>query len=96
MVSYMIHTDLAPEEKKAVGDTIVYLYKLAMENYPSDKAFFQEREAFVTESWLNWDIDKVIKEYEKAAHIDTNMSSYYYNRLGQLYIKKSETDQEYL
>ncbi len=33
---------------------------------------------------------------KKLHIIDTNMSSYYYNRLGQLYIKKSETDSTYL
>ncbi len=89
-------TSLAPEEKKAVNDTIVALYNMAIENYPTDKAFFQQRKAFVAETWLNWDIVKVISEYEKAAHADTNMSSYYYNRLGQLYIKKAETDSTYL
>ncbi|MEO8399880.1 MAG: tetratricopeptide repeat protein, partial [Ignavibacteriaceae bacterium] len=86
---------LAPEQVKAIDDTIMYFYDTAMENYPDDKGYFQMRKAFVAETWLNWDADKVITEYEKATQLNPNMSSYYYDRLGQLYFQKAEENPEY-
>ena len=88
-------TDLSPEEQKAIGDTAIYLYDMALENYSDDAPFFEQRKAFVGETWLNWDVDKDIAEYEKAAKMSPNMSSYWYNRLGQLYLKKKDEDPAY-
>ncbi len=88
-------SDLAPEELASINDTILFLYDTAIENYPDDKAFFQQRKAFVLETWHNADTDRLIAEYEKAAEMNPNMSSYYYNRLGQLYLKKGEDDAEF-
>ncbi len=88
-------TDLSPEEQKAIGDTAIYLYDKAIENYPADAGFFEQHKAFVGETWLNWDVDKDIAEYEKAVQMTPDMSTYWYNRLGQLYIKKADEDPEY-
>lgn len=88
-------TDLSPEEQKAIGDTAIYLYDIAIKNYPDDAAFFEQHKAFVGETWLNWDVDKDIAEYEKAVKMSPNMSSYWYNRLGQLYLKKAGEDPAY-
>ena len=82
---------VAPEMKKSIEDTILYVYKLALKYDSQDKTYFEPREAFVEENWLKLDPAKVIKDYEKAAADDPNMSTYYYNRLGQLY-KANQSD----
>jgi tetratricopeptide (TPR) repeat protein len=85
-------SNVSPEEIQAIEDTIIHFYNLAIENYPDQKGYFQSRKAFVSETWLGLDDETVIKEYELAFTYDPNLSSYYYNRLGQLY--KANMDDE--
>ncbi|HKJ80607.1 MAG TPA: hypothetical protein VJ954_01185 [Ignavibacteriaceae bacterium] len=84
-------TATTPEMKKSIEDTILYVYKLALKYDSGDKTYFEPREAFVEETWLKMDPDKVIKAYEKAMADDPQMSTYYMNRLGQLY-KNNQSD----
>jgi tetratricopeptide (TPR) repeat protein len=84
-------TTIAPEMKKSIEDTILYVYKLALKFDSADKTYFEPREAFVEETWLKMDPNIVIKAYEKAMADDPHMSTYYMNRLGQLY-KNNQSD----
>ncbi len=83
------------EEKKAIKDTILYFYDLALQYYPDDKEYFQSRKAFVSEVWLNLDPEIIIGEYEKAVEINPRLSSYYYDRLGQLYKANISDENDY-
>jgi tetratricopeptide (TPR) repeat protein len=87
--------DVSPEELQAINDTIIYLYDLAIEHHPEEKGYWQSKKAYVTEAWLQKSTDETIVEYEKAIEIDPNLSTYYYHRLGTLYMVKAEEDEAY-
>jgi tetratricopeptide (TPR) repeat protein len=85
-------TDVTPEMKKSIEDTVLYLYDLAVEHYPEDKAYFESHKAFILEGWVKAPAEVIIAEYEKAISDNKDLSSYYYDRLGKLY-KKNATDE---
>ena len=88
-------TDVAPEMKQTIEDTIIYLYDMALEYYPEDKPYFQSHKAFILEGWIQAPDDDVISEYEKAIEYNKDLSTYYYDRLGKLYIKNASDDNDY-
>ena len=88
-------TDIVPEMNGSIEDTMVYLYDLAIEHFPEEKAYFESHKAFVLEGWLEAPDEEVIAEYEKAIQDDKELSSYYYNRLGQLYKKNMSDENDY-
>lgn len=88
-------SNIAQEEIKAINDTILYFYDLALKYRPEDKAYFQVRKAFVAETWLNMNPEEVIRLYEQAFEWDKDLSSYWYNRLGQLYIAQANENNDY-
>ena len=88
-------TDVSPELKESIEDTIIYLYDLAIEHFPEQKAYFESHKAFILEGWLDAPDEEIIAEYEKAIKDDKDMSSYYYNRLGQLYKKNMSDENDY-
>jgi tetratricopeptide (TPR) repeat protein len=77
---------VSPEEIKAIEDSMMNFYNMAILYYPDAMAYFQVRKAFVAETWLKLDTETVIAQYEKAAEYNPEMDSYYYSRLGQLYV----------
>ena len=88
-------TDVSPELKESIEDTIIYLYDLAIEHFPEQKAYFESHKAFILEGWLDAPYEEIIAEYEKAIKDDKDMSSYYYNRLGLLYIVNASDENDY-
>ncbi|MGB5894611.1 MAG: tetratricopeptide repeat protein [Ignavibacteriaceae bacterium] len=88
-------TDVSLEMKESIEDTIIYLYDLAIEHYPEQKAYFESHKAFILEGWLEVPYEEVIAEYEKAIKDDAEISSYYYNRLGLLYIVNASDENDY-
>jgi tetratricopeptide (TPR) repeat protein len=88
-------SNISQEEIKAINDTIIYFYDLALKYRPEDKAYFQVRKAFVAETWLNKPAEEVIPLYEQAFEFDKDLSSYWYNRLGQLYVSKANENNDY-
>jgi tetratricopeptide (TPR) repeat protein len=88
-------TDISPEEKEVIEDTIIYLYNTAIEHYPEEAAYFQARKSYVSESWLNLDPLDLIAEYEKTIEMNENVDPYYYDRLGTLYRSLADNDPEY-
>jgi len=86
---------VALEEKKAIEDTIMYIYDLALKYDKSDATTFLPRRAFVAESWLKLPTEKVIKYYLEAIKADPNISTYWLNRLGQIYKKNASDKNDY-
>lgn len=80
----------SPEMVKAVQDTISYFYDIAIKYRPEDKGYFQARKAYVSELWLNLPASVTIPEYEQAIQWQPELSSFYYNRLGQLYVNNDD------
>ena len=88
-------SNVAPEEIKAIEDSILGFYNMAIQYYPDAMPYFQVRKAFVAETWLKMSPDSVITMYEKAAEYNPDMDAYYYNRLGQLYIANMNDENDY-
>lgn len=86
---------VSPEEVQAIEDTILYFYDLALTNYADGAGYFIPRKAFVMETWLGTDPLLIISEYEKAIEIKPDISSYYYNRLGQIFIANMSDVNDY-
>jgi len=80
----------APEMVKSVTDTIIYFYDLAIKYRSEDKGYFEARKAYVSELWLALPADQTISLYEQAIAWQPELSSFYYNRLGQLYINNDD------
>jgi tetratricopeptide (TPR) repeat protein len=88
-------TNVEGEAKESIEDTIIYLYDMALKYYPEEKAYFESHKAFIMEGWLNASDEDIIAEYELAIEFDPNLSTYYYNRLGQLYKKNASDENDY-
>ncbi len=80
----------SPEMVQSIEDTIIYFYDLAIKYREQDKGYFQARKAYVSEIWLNADPSVTIAEYEQAIAWQPELSSFYYNRLGQLYVNNDD------
>jgi len=83
------------EQVQVIEDTIIFFYDLAIIYYADGAGYFGSRKAFTMETWLNFDFVLIISEYEKAIEIKPDISSYYYNRLGQLYIVNKSDGNDY-
>jgi tetratricopeptide (TPR) repeat protein len=88
-------SDISEDEVKAIEDTISAFYDMAVENYPAAKGYFLSRKAFVSETWLSEDDENIINLYEQAIAADSSISTYYYDRLGELYFSQKDDDPEY-
>lgn len=84
---WAVHDDSTgdPTLAKAVQDTIIGFYDLAIKYRSEDKGYFEVRKAYVSEIWLHEPADVTIPEYEQAIQWQPDLSSFYYDRLGQLY-----------
>lgn len=80
----------SPEMVKSVEDTILYFYDTAIQYRQEDKGYFQARKAYVSGIWLSKSADITIPLYEQAISWQPELSSFYYNRLGQLYINTDD------
>ncbi len=88
-------SDASPEYKQAIEDTILGFYDMAM-TYNADKmADWQLKKAYVTETWFDFEPEVAIAEYEKAIEYNPEIHSYYYHRLGQIYIANISDDNDY-
>jgi tetratricopeptide (TPR) repeat protein len=85
----------SPELISEIQDSIVGFYDNAIKYHLEDKAYYQVRKAYVKEIWLEADADEVIKDYELAFEWKNDFSSFYYNRLGQLYKNNASDENDY-
>ncbi|MBK7498246.1 MAG: hypothetical protein IPI19_03890 [Ignavibacteriales bacterium] len=83
-------TSTTPEMVKSIQDTILYFYDLAIKYREEDKGYFQARKAYVSELWLTLPATAIIPEYEQSIAWQPELSSFYYNRLGQLYVNNDD------
>jgi len=88
-------TSTTPEMVKSIQDTILYFYDLAIKYREEDKGYFQARKAYVSELWLALPATAIIPEYEQSIAWQPELSSFYYNRLGQLYINNDDGTNEF-
>lgn len=88
-------TKISPKKAKAIENKMPYFYNLAVKNDSADRGYFEARKAFVSEKWLKVNPNIIIKEYEKAIKYDSTISSYYYDRLGQLYKNQANDKNDY-
>jgi len=88
-------TNVGDNEKKAVADTLLYLYDKAIKYDSSNTGYYLARKAFVMEVWEQFPPDKVIATYEEAIHKDSTISSFYKDRLGQLYARNATDENGY-
>jgi tetratricopeptide (TPR) repeat protein len=79
-----------PEMVKSIQDTILYFYDTAIKYRPEDKGYFQARKAYVSELWLSQPASVTIPAYEQAIAWQPELSSFYYDRLGKLYINNDD------
>ena len=88
-------TGISPELKKEAQDSILTFYNYAIKYYPDDKGYFEAREAYVEQNWLNKNADSVIALYEQAIKDNPKLPSYYYNLLGTLYKDNMSSNNDY-
>ena len=88
-------SNTSPELIKSIQDTILYFYDLAIKYREEDKGYFQARKAYVSEIWLSLPPETVIPEYEQAIAWQPELSSFYYDRLGQLYKNSDDGENGY-
>ena len=81
--------------KNEVKDTILYIYNAALKYYPSDKGYWEAKKAYVSETWLKVPADTVINEYKQAFKDNPGLSSFYYDRLAQLYVNNASSSNDY-
>ena len=84
-----------PELVKSIQDTIIYFYDLAIKYDSQEKGYFAVRKAYVSEIWLTLPAETVIPEYEQALAWQPELSSFYYDRLGQLYKNSDDGENGY-
>jgi len=78
-----------------IQDSIVGFYNSAIKYHSDDKAYFQVRKAYVKEIWLGSDLNEVMKDYELAFEWKSDFSSFYFDRLGLIYIRLSDENDEF-
>jgi tetratricopeptide (TPR) repeat protein len=88
-------TEVSEEMKNSLSDTTIYVYNLAIEHYPEEKAYFQSHKAFIYEIWFKVPDELTISEYEKAIEYSPDLSSYYYDRLAKIYSRNMSDDNDY-
>lgn len=86
---------VAPEKKKAIEDTIMYVYDFALKYDKSSASFFLPRRAFVAETWLKLSSSKVIEYYLEAIKSNPKISFYWINRLGMIYKNNANDENDY-
>lgn len=89
-------TNATDEQKLAISDTTIFLYNKALKVNEDLSSYFQVKKAFIMENWKELPAAEVISEYEKAISMDPSTSTFYKDRLGQLYAKNAADDNDYL
>lgn len=81
--------------KKMYADTLMYLYKLAISTQPENAAYYYKKMGYYLETWFNGRDEEAIKAYEKAYELDKELDFYYIDRLGLLYVKLANDENNY-
>jgi tetratricopeptide (TPR) repeat protein len=81
--------------KKMYADTLMYVYNLAIKTQPENAAYYYKKMAYYLEIWYQGREEDAIKAYEKAYELDNDLDFYYVDRLGLLYIKLANDENNY-
>jgi tetratricopeptide (TPR) repeat protein len=73
----------------------MYVYNLAIKTQPENAAYYYKKMAYYLETWYQGKEEDAIKAYEKAYELDNNLDFYYVDRLGLLYIKLANDENNY-
>lgn len=88
-------TNVDEATKKMYADTLMYVYNLAIKTQPQNAAYYYKKMGFYLETWYNGREEDAIKAYEKAYELDKDLDFYYIDRLGLLYIKMANDENNY-
>ncbi len=88
-------SDTPEEQVQSIEDTMLAFYDMSIQYYPAAKGYFSARKAFVAESWLGLSTEEIVPLYEQAVAADSGISTYYFDRLGELYYSKKDDDADY-
>lgn len=86
---------VAEQDIKACHDTIIYFYNKAIQYEPNLAGFYTIRKAYVEETWIKNDPNKVIALYEEGLAKDPEIDPFYKDRLGMLYIANAGDGNDY-
>lgn len=88
-------TQIDQELKRKYADTLMYIYKLAIDVQPANAGYFYRKMGYYLETWFDGREEEAIKAYEKAYELDKDLDFYYIDRLGLLYIKLANEENDY-
>lgn len=86
---------LSAEEKAWIPDTIIYIYNLGLTFDEPNTKYYRFKIAFIKDYWKTTEVDELIEAWETAISVDSTLSYFYYNRLGQLYRARMSDEPEY-
>lgn len=81
--------------KKIYADTLMYVYDLAIKTQPENAAYYYKKMGYYLETWYSGREEDAIKAYQKAYELDKDLEFYYVDRLGLLYIKLANDENNY-
>jgi tetratricopeptide (TPR) repeat protein len=88
-------TSIDEKTKKIYADTLMYIYNLAIKTQPENSAYYYKKMGYYLETWYDGREEEALKAYEKAYEQDKELDFYYVDRLGLLYIKLANDDNNY-
>ncbi|MEJ5306312.1 MAG: tetratricopeptide repeat protein [Ignavibacteria bacterium] len=88
-------TNVDEATKKMYADTLMYVYDLAIKTQPENAAYYYKKMGYYLETWYSGKEEEAIKAYEKAYELDKDLDFYYVDRLGLLYVKMANDENNY-
>ncbi|MGB9664852.1 MAG: tetratricopeptide repeat protein [Ignavibacteria bacterium] len=88
-------TNVDEATKKLYADTLMYIYELAIKTQPENAAYYYKKMGYYLETWYSGREEDAIRAYQKAYELDKDLDFYYVDRLGLLYIKLANDENNY-
>ncbi len=88
-------TNVDEATKRMYADTLMYVYDLAIKTQPENAAYYYKKMGYYLETWYSGREEDAIKAYVKAYELDKDLDFYYVDRLGLLYIKMANDENNY-
>lgn len=88
-------TDVSQDFKESLADTLMLVYDLAIKTQPQNAAYYYKKKGYYLESWYTGRELDAIEAYEKAYELDKDLDFYYVDRLGLLYIKLADEENDF-
>lgn len=88
-------TDASEDVKNSLADTLMFVYDLAIKTQPQNAAYYYKKKGYYLESWYTGRELDAIEAYRKAYELDKDLDFYYVDRLGLLYIKLANEENDF-